>query len=259
MHDTYTRFDPVSEDYSRFRPSYPGSLMRRLQQQFAATGQTPGAWIDVGCGTGIFTRQLAEVLPPDCRVLGLEPSAAMRAKAERLTAFPNVEYRNGMAETLPVADGSASAVSAATAAHWFDRPRFYEQAVRVLEPGGLLAIVQYVRDLERSPAAAALDAYLNEAGGPKAYRRPDYLAELAEVEGLELPMAWSTAETLHLDADAYVGLALSSSHAAACIVRLGEARVRADLQDLAGRHAASDGLVPYGYRFDLVSANKVRS
>lgn len=252
-----TRFDPVSGDYARFRPSYPASLMLRLEERFAETDLATGVWIDVGCGTGIFTRQLAQTLPAGITVIGLEPSAAMREEAERLSAMPNVRYREGEAEALPAADGTASGVSAATAAHWFDRPRFYEQAVRVLEPGGLLVVVQYVRDLDGSPAAAALDAYLNEAGGSKTYRRPDYVAELQDVRGLEPPAAWSAVETLKLDADGYVGLALSSSHATAGLARLGEERVRTDLRRLAERHASSDGLIPYGYRFDLVSARKV--
>ena len=44
---------------------------------------------------------------------------------------------------LPLADGCASLVTAAQAAHWFDLPAFYAQARRVAAPGGILALLSY--------------------------------------------------------------------------------------------------------------------
>ncbi len=258
MHESSTRFDTVSDGYVRFRPSYPTSLLQRLMPSPSEVRPSSGLWLDVGCGTGIFTRQFAEVLPRGIRVIGVEPSDAMREEARRGTTNSTIDYREGTAEALPCADGTVWAVTAATAAHWFDRPLFYAETVRVLQPGGFLAVLQYVRDLERSPAAAALDGYLNETGGPKAYRRPDYVSELEDVEGLRIADTWTTRETLHLDVEQYVGLALSSSHAAASVSKLGEDRVRADLESLARLHAKDEGLIPYGYRFELVIAYKAR-
>ena len=57
-----------------------------------------------------------------------------------------VEFRDGVAERLPFVAGVARAVVAATTAHWFERPAFYAKAHRILVPGGILAIVEYVRD-----------------------------------------------------------------------------------------------------------------
>lgn len=251
-----TRFDGLGKDYARFRPVYPPSLLRRMQVLLAQAKFASPLWIDVGCGTGIFTRQVADMLPVGFRLIGLEPSADMRGKAQRATPEAAVEYRDGTAEALPVQDGTVSVVSAATAAHWFDRPRFYTEAARVLSSGGLLLIVQYVRDLETSPIAAALEAYLRETGGPKAYDRPDYAVELAEAPGFEPADAWSSVETLPLSQNAFIGLALSSSHAAASVERKGLEEVRRDLGRIAEANSAPDGTVLFGYRFDLVAARK---
>lgn len=250
------RFATVSTDYGKFRPMYPISLLQYLSDQFASICAHGGTWIDVGCGTGIFTRQMADRLPDTMRVIGLEPSEPMREQARHGSARANIDYRLGSAEALPIADASACAVSAATAAHWFDRPRFYAEVVRVLKPRGLLAIVEYVRDVDDSPAAAALDAYLNEAAGPKAYGRPDYLVELETVPELEAADIHNAKETFRLDIKSFKGLARSSSHCAKAVARLGEDRVEADLERLARDHLDPDNRIPYGYRFNLLIVRK---
>jgi hypothetical protein len=74
-------------------------------------------------------------------------------------------------------------VVAATAAHWFERPASYAEAHRILVPGAILAIVEYVRDRERSPIAAALIEFMVRYGSERAYAPPDYHRELAEAPG----------------------------------------------------------------------------
>lgn len=248
------RFDPVSGDYSRFRPDYPASLLTDLVACVASPQIKPVRWIDVGCGTGIFTRQLAKALPASACLMGVEPSERMREQAA--SHGDDISYVKGTAEALPAQNGDIDAVSAATAAHWFDRPRFYSEAMRVLKGGGILAIVEYIRDVENSPAAAALEAYLAQEGGPKAYVRPDYEAEFSALDGFETIHVDHITTTFHLDGDAYVGLALSSSHAASCIARLGRKRVCDDLTRIGAGLAQEDGLISYIYRFHMFVARK---
>src|SRR5690606_17125286 len=108
----------------------------------------------------------------------------MRAKAaEDTQGVSRLRYVEGTAEHLPFDGETARAVVTATAAHWFDRPLFYAECRRVLNPVGVLAIVQYLRDVDGSPAAAALTEFMARYGGPKAYVRPDYPAELDALSG----------------------------------------------------------------------------
>ncbi|WP_175361156.1 class I SAM-dependent methyltransferase, partial [Bradyrhizobium sp. STM 3843] len=112
---------------------------------------------DVGAGTGLFSRQLAQTLSK-ARVIGVEPSADMRRAAEAASRdIPNLSFVAGAAENLPFPDRSLALVTAATAAHWFDRPVFYEQAFRCLREDGQLAIVQNVRRWWDSPFLAAYE------------------------------------------------------------------------------------------------------
>ncbi len=52
------------------------------------------------------------------------------------------------AEALPFASGEVDLVTAMTAAHWFDRPKFLVEADRVLKPGGCLALLSYTMNME---------------------------------------------------------------------------------------------------------------
>ncbi len=112
-----SRFSDRVENYVRYRPGYPAEALRVLQKE---CGLTPGHVIaDVASGTGIWTRMLLE---NGNRVFAVEPNPDMRQAGERLlAAFPNFISMagNGGATTLP--DASVDFVTAAQAAHWFDR------------------------------------------------------------------------------------------------------------------------------------------
>jgi ubiquinone/menaquinone biosynthesis C-methylase UbiE len=98
--------------------------------------------VDVGAGTGKLTRDL---VPTGARVVAVEPLAEM---LEQLAAaVPEAEALAGSAEELPLEDGSADAVVAASAFHWFDPDRALPEIHRVLKPGGALATLGNGRDL----------------------------------------------------------------------------------------------------------------
>ena len=149
-----------------------------------------------------------------------------------------------------------AAVVAATAAHWFECPAFYAESHRILLPGGILAIVDYVRDREGSPIAAALIEFMSRYGSEKAYAPPDYRRELAEAAGFGASEAFVLPGQLRLDLDAFVGLALSSSHAAGIIERSGADGARSAVRELAMPHRVDDEHVLFGYLFQCFTARR---
>jgi SAM-dependent methyltransferase len=131
------RFSSRVENYVRFRPTYPQDVVTVLQQE---CGLRPNALIaDIAFGTGLFTRLLLE---NGNRVLGVEPNAEMRrAGEEYLASFPKFASINGTAEATTLGDCSLDFVTAAQAAHWFDRNKSLVEFRRILKPGGYLVLV----------------------------------------------------------------------------------------------------------------------
>jgi SAM-dependent methyltransferase len=247
------RFQGWSDQYASFRPTYPAPLMKALADLIVeGPPPTDGVVADVGSGTGIFTRQLRASLPDTIPIFGIEPVSDMRLNAKmRSPSTTGITYLAGTAEKLPLKAQTARAVVAATAAHWFDRPAFFGEAYRTLMSSGLMAIVEYVRDEEGSPAAAAVIEFLSCHGSPRAYAPPDYEAELRSTVGFRDFKSMSENVTLQLTTDAFLGLALSSSHARAAIRTLGKDTAEKLLLTSVDRLVSSDGRIPYGYIFRM--------
>jgi SAM-dependent methyltransferase len=121
--------------YERGRPDYPLGTLDAL-------GVTTGTRvIDLGCGTGKFTRLLAGA---GADVVGVEPLPAMLATFRE--RYPDVSVVAGVAEALPLADGQCEVLTCASAFHWFDHTSALPEIHRVLRPGGRLGIVWNRRD-----------------------------------------------------------------------------------------------------------------
>ncbi|XP_075463357.1 putative methyltransferase DDB_G0268948 [Ascaphus truei] len=93
--------------------------------------------LDVGCGTGRYTRSLAPLFQ---KVLATDISESQINEAKISTSEKNVFYQLAPAEQLPLEDASVDLVNAGLAAHWFTIDKFLQEAVRVLKPNGCLAV-----------------------------------------------------------------------------------------------------------------------
>jgi SAM-dependent methyltransferase len=122
-------FGEVAGEYNRLRPAPSPEALDWLLP--------PGATevLEIGAGTGILTRKLAERVS---RVTAVEPDDRMRAL---LPVTRSVEVLAGWAEALPVQDATVDAVVAASAWHWVDEERAVPEVARILRPGGRLALV----------------------------------------------------------------------------------------------------------------------
>ena len=112
IHPTARGFETAAEVYEQVRPDYPSEAIDHIVEVLELE---PGAQVvDVGAGTGKFARQL---VARGFNVTGVEPIAEMRTIFERVV---DAEIIPGTAESIPLDDGSADAVTAAQAFHWFD-------------------------------------------------------------------------------------------------------------------------------------------
>jgi SAM-dependent methyltransferase len=141
------RFSDRVENYIRYRPGYPPQVLETLKKE---CGLTPIDVIaDIASGTGIWTRMLVENGNP---VYAVEPNADMREAGERLLAgFPKLSSVDGTAEATTLPDASLDFVTAAQAAHWFDRMRARQEFARILRPGGWLVLLWNEREVDTTP------------------------------------------------------------------------------------------------------------
>lgn len=141
--------------------------------------------LDVGCGTGVLAREAAVRCGPRGAVTGLDPGAGMLAVAARQA--PALEWRRGTAEALPFADGAFDAVLSQFALMFFaERGRALSEMLRVLRPGGRLAVTVWA-GLEQQPAYAAEVELLERVAGSAAadcLRAPFVLGDRRGLEAL---------------------------------------------------------------------------
>ncbi|MCD8564214.1 MAG: class I SAM-dependent methyltransferase [Burkholderiaceae bacterium] len=152
-------FEQGGKQYAQFRPEYPPALAAFL----AAASNNCRLAIDVGCGSGQLTHQLANHFE---RVLGIDPSRDQLAHVAKHTATQKyIDYVCASAEALPIANRQASLVVAAQAAHWFELPRFYKEVRRVGMQDAIVALVSYgVMVLDENLNTRFDDFYWNEIG-----------------------------------------------------------------------------------------------
>ncbi len=142
-----SRFSNRVENYVRYRPGYPGEVLRVLEDECGLARSHVIA--DIASGTGIWTRLLLE---NGNSVFGVEPNPEMRQAGERLLAsFPKFTSVAGTAEATTLADQSVDFVTAAQAAHWFDREPARREFARILTPGGWLVLLWNERITDSTP------------------------------------------------------------------------------------------------------------
>ena len=142
---------------------------RQLRERLAELARlAPGdAVLDVGCGTGTLALAAKRAVGASGMVIGIDASPDMIALATRKAARAgaDVEFRHAAAGRLPFADATFDAVLSTLMLHHLPAPLRREcvrEALRVLEPGGRMLVVDFATP---SPRKGGLLARLHRHGG----------------------------------------------------------------------------------------------
>ncbi len=141
--------------------------------------------LDVACGTGVLARTVAARVSPGGSVVGLDINPGMLSVAARIT--PQIEWRQGAAESIPYENASFSAVVSQFGLMFFsDRQAALREMVRVLAPSGHLAVA-VLDSLDKSPGYSAFATLLQRlvsGHAADALRFPFALGDRRELSAL---------------------------------------------------------------------------
>lgn len=188
----------VAASFSRAAESYDGvadlqrAVGNHLLEQLPADLQ-PARWLDLGCGTGHFSRLLA------LRFAGAEGLAVDIAEGMLRHARPlgGAQYFiAGDAEALPLRDGSLELIFSSLALQWCaDFAAVLGEARRVLQPGGVFAFsslcVGTLAELRDSWQAVDGFAHVNR------FRTQDTYQTLCSQSGLQVLQLDVRPQVLH--------------------------------------------------------------
>ena len=129
------RFDRWAETYDRsWMQRFLFDRVHRAVVRMAANLGEPSVVLDVGCGTGRLLREVRKRWP-SAQVIGIDPAPRMVEVASRLA--PDITFRVGSGEDLPLPDASVDLVLSTTSFHhWHDQAAGVREVSRVLRPGG---------------------------------------------------------------------------------------------------------------------------
>lgn len=190
--DRYAHGTAVYDLLSFERTLYRGPRRRGIDLLAVGAGATI---LDVGCGTGLSFPWLRAAVGASGRIVGIDPSAAMLARAAhriRLNRWSNVTLvharADGLHEALRWSGIDPSAVDGVLVAYALSVMGCWEQSWRQiasLDPGTKVAVVDL--SLARGPGAAfnPLWLLLSTLGGSDPSRRPDQRAE-ADLVGVSI-------------------------------------------------------------------------
>lgn len=137
MDKNFGNFQGKAHLYAKYRPQYSKQYVRFLQEGLNLCSDSTVA--DVGAGTGIHTKIIAEITD---KVFAIEPDAEMLQECQLLLGSERrVKMVQGTAEDTGLATACIDYITVAQAFHLFDRDKSLNEFKRVLRPSGKLVLV----------------------------------------------------------------------------------------------------------------------
>lgn len=204
---THDNFSGLAGVYDRARPGYPAGAIAAILE---GLGTHPRV-ADIGCGTGIATRQLAGA---GARVTGIDPNGDMLITAQ--SNVPSAVFHAAPAEATGLDDGAFDIVTCFQSFHWFDAGVAFSEFARMLRPRGRLALVWNVRDPDHDAMTAGYQETVERAQADAAARgvpvRPDRAFRAGSLPGFEARRTLTFDNPQVLDRDGLLTRAASASY-----------------------------------------------
>ena len=154
-------FSIQANEYSKFRPKYPDNLFKLLNTLIKNHTR---AW-DCATGNGQSARGL---VPYFDEIFASDISFEQLSHAFK---HPKIKYFQAPAEYSKIETSSVDLITIATAIHWFDKPKFFKEAKRILKLDGVLAFWNYTYTFISKDIDKLMLHYVNEILGEKYWEK----------------------------------------------------------------------------------------
>lgn len=128
------KFGRQVKQYEKARRNYGEEVIKYLKKIISFKNPLI---LDLGCGTGISSRQLLKI----GQVVGCDPDPIMLKAAQYHNNDRKIKYVLGKAEKLPFKNNFFDVVTAFASFHWFNDKKALNEIKRVLKPHGIFFIV----------------------------------------------------------------------------------------------------------------------
>jgi ubiquinone/menaquinone biosynthesis C-methylase UbiE len=159
-------FTGLAQNYAKYRPAYSEDVLSAI---LGMAGKAPGQMdvADVGAGTGIWTRMLAQRAFRS--VTAVEPNDDMRGQGEAGNEGLSIRWHTGSAEKTELESASVDMLSMASSFHWADFDVATSEFHRALKPGGLFVALWNPRFIKINPLLVQIEEQITKIA-PKVSR-----------------------------------------------------------------------------------------
>ena len=197
-------FDGVAELYDTSRRGYPRELVELMLE---TAGLREGSRVlEVGCGTGQLTEQLAR---HGCDVTAIDIGPSMVAVARRRLGRAPVRFAVVSFEEFEGGDGSFDLLVSAMAFHWVDPEVKFDKTARVLRPGGWLALLATGERYDDPFGTDLLEMWVARSDDGGAWAKQKKLSDTQIITTTGLfggPLETTHAERISLPVEVVVGV-----------------------------------------------------
>ena len=155
---SHGNFDKLANNYNKYRPDYSPKVLKSLIEIHKGSNLMVA---DIGAGTGIWTRMLANSNKIK-DIYAVEPSISMRECGEKHEKNGNIRWVTGSAENSNLNSNSFDIVTMASSFHWVNFDKANKEFYRILKENGIFCALWNSRSLENNELLLDIENKISE-------------------------------------------------------------------------------------------------
>lgn len=149
-------YTKLAKNYRKYRPSYNKAILKKIFKSFKRKNLTV---VDIGAGTGIFSKILSQMKEID-KVFAIEPNSHMRSEGKFFLNNKKVTWKKGKAENIKLKKKTIDIITSASSFHWYDKKKCIKQFTKILKKNSYLILAWNPRMTELSPEEKKIEKIL---------------------------------------------------------------------------------------------------